>query len=358
MHVSATADGGGAAHRHDGRHGLRRASAPGWTTVAAGRSSCSRRAIPAATGRAVDLRRRAPATTLTASPGTWTATGPLAHAYQWQRCDAAGASCEVIAGATGTSYQVLEAIAASACGSSCPRGNWISSVGQEDSLPTAAVGDPVTPPPPVTGGGGGSGGSGSTSGGSGGQTGGGSQGGQAATAPRLTGLAISPKRFAVRKSATIRWTLDRAASLSVRVERVLKGRKVGIRCRPDSKRLRKRSPCTRYVSMGTIKRAAKKGTGTLKLAGKVGAPHPAARQLPAGRERHGCEEQPLRAADADLHGRAPLTPESAWNAGAGPGRDDRPGALPRGPGRAGDGPCGGRRPLIARDMEGAQSPPR
>jgi hypothetical protein len=126
------------------------------------------------------------------------------------------------------------------------------------------------PPPPVTGGGGGSGGSGSTSGGSGGQTGGGSQGGQAATAPRLTGLGISPKRFAVRKSATIRWTLDRAASLSVRVERVLKGRKVGIRCRPDSKRLRKRSPCTRYVSMGTIKRAAKKGSATLKLARKVG----------------------------------------------------------------------------------------
>jgi hypothetical protein len=73
----------------------------------------------------------------------------------------------------------------------------------------------------------------------------------------------------VRRSARIRWTLNRAAKLSLRVERVLRGRKVGIRCRPDSKRLRKRSRCTRYVSMGTIKRAAKKGSGTLKLKAKV-----------------------------------------------------------------------------------------
>ena len=242
----------------------------GWTTVSAGSELVVSPSDPGMTGRPSISGAAVPGTTLTASPGTWAATGPLAHAYQWQRCDAAGASCEVIAGATGTSYQVLESDRGKRLRVVVSAGNWISSVGQEDSLPTAAVGDPVTPPPPVTGGGGGSGGSGSTSGGPGGQTGGGSQGGQAATAPRLTGLAISPKRFAVRKSATIRWTLDRAASLSVRVERVLKGRKVGIRCRPDSKRLRKRSPCIRYVSMGTIKRAAKKGSATLKLARKVG----------------------------------------------------------------------------------------
>ena len=42
--------------------------------------------------------------TLTASPGTWTGTEPITYSYAWQRCDAAGASCDPIAGATGETY--------------------------------------------------------------------------------------------------------------------------------------------------------------------------------------------------------------------------------------------------------------
>ena len=40
--------------------------------------------------------------TLTASPGSWT-NGPT-FSYQWQRCDAAGHSCQDVGGATGTTY--------------------------------------------------------------------------------------------------------------------------------------------------------------------------------------------------------------------------------------------------------------
>ena len=35
---------------------------------------------------------------------TWTGTAPLSYAYQWQRCDTAGANCADIAGATAWSY--------------------------------------------------------------------------------------------------------------------------------------------------------------------------------------------------------------------------------------------------------------
>jgi hypothetical protein len=46
--------------------------------------------------------------TLTASPGTWTGTQPIAHSYRWQRCDAAGL-CADIAGATGATHVLAAA---------------------------------------------------------------------------------------------------------------------------------------------------------------------------------------------------------------------------------------------------------
>src|SRR5262249_57212551 len=46
--------------------------------------------------------------TLTASAGSWTGA-PTAFAYQWQRCDSAGANCAAIALATTASYTAVEA---------------------------------------------------------------------------------------------------------------------------------------------------------------------------------------------------------------------------------------------------------
>jgi hypothetical protein len=43
--------------------------------------------------------------TLTAAPGTWTATDAT-FAYQWQRCDTAGANCADVPGATAQTYTV------------------------------------------------------------------------------------------------------------------------------------------------------------------------------------------------------------------------------------------------------------
>jgi hypothetical protein len=41
---------------------------------------------------------------LTASTGTWTGTGPISYAYQWQSCNSAGANCANEAGATQQRY--------------------------------------------------------------------------------------------------------------------------------------------------------------------------------------------------------------------------------------------------------------
>ena len=41
---------------------------------------------------------------LTADPGTWSAPGPATYTYQWQRCDAKGANCVDIPGATDDTY--------------------------------------------------------------------------------------------------------------------------------------------------------------------------------------------------------------------------------------------------------------
>ncbi len=47
--------------------------------------------------------------TLTSAVGTWTGTATITYARQWQRCNAAGASCVDIAGATGTTYALTPA---------------------------------------------------------------------------------------------------------------------------------------------------------------------------------------------------------------------------------------------------------
>ena len=109
-------------------------------------------AVPVITGTA------AVGQTLTfSSSGTWTGTAPISYAYTWQRCDAAGSNCAVIAGANVNSYTVASADQAKTI-----RGS-VTATNAGGSRTVASSATVVVPT--VSGGGGGSGGGGSGGGG-------------------------------------------------------------------------------------------------------------------------------------------------------------------------------------------------
>ncbi|HXY81328.1 MAG TPA: GH25 family lysozyme [Gaiellaceae bacterium] len=77
------------------------ASSPPTLAIAPAGSSASAR--PAVTVAPLVTGTTQVGQTLTASPGTWTGS-PTSFAYTWRRCDATGANCASIAGATASTY--------------------------------------------------------------------------------------------------------------------------------------------------------------------------------------------------------------------------------------------------------------
>jgi len=51
--------------------------------------------------------------TLTAANGSWSGTGPISYAYQWQQCDAKGETCKEISGATGGTLGLISGLVGS-----------------------------------------------------------------------------------------------------------------------------------------------------------------------------------------------------------------------------------------------------
>src|SRR6185503_18709529 len=95
------------------------------------------RTAPAVSGTPAD------GATLTADPGTWNGSQPIAFAYQWRRCDADGANCTTIAGATNPTYTAgvddvhrTLRVAVTA-----------TNAGGSDSAPSAATGAVAADPP-------------------------------------------------------------------------------------------------------------------------------------------------------------------------------------------------------------------
>jgi hypothetical protein len=72
-------------------------------SAAAAQYAPSNTGSPTITGTAQD------GSTLTANTGTWSSSANVTYAYQWQRCNATGAACIAIAGATAQTYVVQTA---------------------------------------------------------------------------------------------------------------------------------------------------------------------------------------------------------------------------------------------------------
>jgi len=218
----------------------------GWTTIAAATERVFEPNDPANITAPIISGSARVGERLTAGKGSWSGTPTVEYAYQWQRCNADGRSCDNIAGARTSTYDVTSADSESTLRVVVSAGNWISSVSQAPSAATDAIGRPKA-------------------------AAGSQQQGASKTAPAtvkasrlsLTKLKMSPRRFALAHKkkqkgtrldgSRITWKLNKAATVSLTFQR-LGGTKKH----------------SRWVSVGTIKRSAKKGTGTVRFTGRFG----------------------------------------------------------------------------------------
>jgi hypothetical protein len=86
---------------------------------------------------------------LTAAPGSWSGS-PTAYAYEWLRCNAAGASCGAISGATSSTYTLGETDVGSTLRAAVAASNEAGSSAPVNSAPSAVVTAGLLPPHDVS----------------------------------------------------------------------------------------------------------------------------------------------------------------------------------------------------------------
>lgn len=104
---------------------------------------------------------------------------------------------------------------------------------------------------------------------------------RSAAPPVLSAARLTPRTFAVRRArrggTTLRFTLDRAVRIAVRIESPRRGVRRGGACRPPRRALRGRT-CTRWTTTGTFTVIARAGPNAVPFNGWA-----ARRPLPTGR---------------------------------------------------------------------------
>lgn len=103
------------------------------------------------------------------------------------------------------------------------------------------------------------------------------------TRPVLSALSFAPRAFRVGKKATattarkktatgtkLRFTLSEAAAVRITIQRATTGRRSGGTCRKATSALRKAKRCTRYVTVGALKRTAQQGRVSVGFTGRIG----------------------------------------------------------------------------------------
>jgi hypothetical protein len=93
----------------------------------------------------------------------------------------------------------------------------------------------------------------------------------ATTSLRVVGLRVSPRTFAVGSGgAVISYALWRPASVRVSIAHKVTGRRLGERCVAPRRALRHRATCTRWVSIGVLRRPlAAAGRQAFRFSGRI-----------------------------------------------------------------------------------------
>jgi hypothetical protein len=112
----------------------------------AGLSQAKSSAAPVNTAEPIISGTAKEGNTLTGSSGTWTSSSTITYSYQWLRCDAQGAGCSNIGGATGAHYQLRAADVGHTVRIRVAAKN-ADGTSRKESNPTAVVTAKSAPPP-------------------------------------------------------------------------------------------------------------------------------------------------------------------------------------------------------------------
>ena len=88
-------------------------------------------------------------------------------------------------------------------------------------------------------------------------------------APVISELSARPARVRRGRPVNLRFRLSEAASVRVKIQRALPGRRVRGRCRKPSARNRSARRCTRYVRVTTLRATGKAGKNRVRFSGRV-----------------------------------------------------------------------------------------